>query len=62
MGMDGVLENLHRIGFFKDCPEFYLMWAEHWAVKGKLENFNKTMQICKENCPLSPSEAKEMFK
>ena len=62
MGMDGVLENLHRIGYFKTTPEFYQIWAEHWGAAGNRDNFNKIVKICEENCHLSQFEGNELFR
>lgn len=62
MGMNGVLENLHRLGFFKNNSHFYLMWAEYWADQANRENFNKTVQLCEQNCQLSSHDSSELFK
>jgi len=60
--MEGVLENVHRLGYFKNVPEFYLMWADYLGSKQNRENFDKIVQICGENCQLGPSECHELFK
>nr|CAD2199260.1 unnamed protein product [Meloidogyne enterolobii] len=62
IGMEGVLENVHRLGYFKNVPEFYLMWADYLGSKQNRENFDKIVQICGENCQLGPSECHELFK
>nr|CAD2164901.1 unnamed protein product [Meloidogyne enterolobii] len=61
IGMDGVLENVHRLGFFKNVPDFYIMWADHLGAKENKEHFDKMIQICEENCNLSSCETRELF-
>ncbi|KAL7077737.1 hypothetical protein ACQ4LE_003000 [Meloidogyne hapla] len=61
IGMDGVLENVHRLGFFKDVPDFYILWADHLGSKENKEHFDKMIQICEENCNLSPYKCRELF-
>ncbi|CAK5013429.1 unnamed protein product [Meloidogyne enterolobii] len=56
IGMEGVLENVHRLGYFKNVPEFYLMWADYLGSQQNRENFDKIVQICEENCKLGPFE------
>ncbi|CAK5052956.1 unnamed protein product [Meloidogyne enterolobii] len=60
MGMEAVLERIHRLGYFKNVPEFYLMWADYFGSKQNRESFDKIVQICEENCQLGPFE--ERFK
>uniref|UniRef100_A0A914MHE5 BUB1 N-terminal domain-containing protein n=1 Tax=Meloidogyne incognita TaxID=6306 RepID=A0A914MHE5_MELIC len=60
MGMESVLERVNRLGYFKNVPEFYLMWADYFGSKQNRESFDKIVQICEENCQLGPFE--ERFK
>nr|CAD2169795.1 unnamed protein product [Meloidogyne enterolobii] len=61
MGMEAVLERIHRLGYFKNVPEFYLMWADYFGSKQNRESFDKIVQICEENCQLGPSEERFKF-
>uniref|UniRef100_A0A915NKP7 BUB1 N-terminal domain-containing protein n=1 Tax=Meloidogyne floridensis TaxID=298350 RepID=A0A915NKP7_9BILA len=61
MGMESVLERVHRLGYFKNVPEFYLMWADYFGSKQNRESFDKIVQICEENCQLGPSEERFKF-
>ena len=60
--MDGVLENVHRLGFFKSTPEFYLMWADYLGSKENREHFDQVVEICEENCQISASKCQELFR
>uniref|UniRef100_A0A914HAI6 Protein kinase domain-containing protein n=1 Tax=Globodera rostochiensis TaxID=31243 RepID=A0A914HAI6_GLORO len=60
--MEGVMENVHRLGHFKTQPAFYLLWAEHWASLGNRRNFDRTVTMCENNCSIDPFECKELFK
>uniref|UniRef100_A0A914HJC5 Protein kinase domain-containing protein n=1 Tax=Globodera rostochiensis TaxID=31243 RepID=A0A914HJC5_GLORO len=60
--MEGVMENVHRLGHFKTQPAFYLLWAEHWASLGNRRNFDRTVTMCENNCSINPFECKELFK
>ncbi|CAK5052514.1 unnamed protein product [Meloidogyne enterolobii] len=60
--MEGVLEEVHRLGYFKNVPDFYLMWAAYLGSKQNRENFDKIVQIFEENCQLSSSKYHELFK
>ncbi|KAF7635079.1 hypothetical protein Mgra_00005521 [Meloidogyne graminicola] len=62
IGMDGVLENVHRLGFFKSCPDFYLMWADYLGSNDNKENFDKVIQVCEKNCQISSAECQELFR
>uniref|UniRef100_A0A1I8C386 BUB1 N-terminal domain-containing protein n=1 Tax=Meloidogyne hapla TaxID=6305 RepID=A0A1I8C386_MELHA len=62
IGMDGVLENVHRLGFFKSTPEFYLMWADYLGSKENREHFDQVVEICEENCQISASKCQELFR
>uniref|UniRef100_A0A183BW57 Protein kinase domain-containing protein n=1 Tax=Globodera pallida TaxID=36090 RepID=A0A183BW57_GLOPA len=60
--MEGVMENVHRLGHFKAQAAFYLLWAEHWASLGNRRNFDRTVTMCENNCSIDPFECNELFK
>jgi hypothetical protein len=62
MGMDGVLKKIHSLGFFKSYPEFYLMWADYLGSKENREDFDKIVELCEENCQISPHECQQLFR
>uniref|UniRef100_A0A1I8BEM0 BUB1 N-terminal domain-containing protein n=1 Tax=Meloidogyne hapla TaxID=6305 RepID=A0A1I8BEM0_MELHA len=62
LGMEGVLEKVHHLGYFKNVPDFYLMWADYFGLKQDRENFDKIVQICEENCQIGDSECQEIFR
>ena len=62
MKMDGVLERVNQLGFFKDQTKFYLSWADYCASQGNRKNFERVMRICKENCSMSDYETNELFR
>lgn len=47
--MEGVLKQLDSMGYFKQFPEFYIMWCEFYGAQGNEDAFNKVIQRCKEN-------------
>ena len=59
--MDGVLSNVHNLGFFKNCLPFYLMWSEHCASQFDRQAFENVVELCRLNRQLSTSEAKKLF-
>ncbi|KAL3083349.1 hypothetical protein niasHS_011151 [Heterodera schachtii] len=60
--MEGVMENLHRVGHFNAQPAFYLMWAEHWAALNNRANFDKILAMCESNCNVNAFECVELFR
>jgi hypothetical protein len=61
MGMNGVWENVYRLGLFRSSTQFYAIWAEHWATQGQWANFDKTVALCEQHCHLGPAESQHLF-
>jgi len=38
------------LAFFKLLPDFYLLWAEHYAQERSRSNFDRVMALCERNC------------
>lgn len=47
--MEGVLKQLDELGYFKQIPEFYIMWCEFHGESGKEDEFNQVIKKCKQN-------------
>jgi hypothetical protein len=61
MKMEGVLEKVNDLGFFKTAPEFYVMWADHYATMSNRKQFENIMKLCKDNCSYDAYQIDEYF-
>jgi hypothetical protein len=59
--MEGVMQKVNDWGFFKTSPEFYVMWAEHYATVSNRKQFEKIMKLCKDNCSYDDYQIDEYF-
>uniref|UniRef100_A0A915DEF3 Protein kinase domain-containing protein n=1 Tax=Ditylenchus dipsaci TaxID=166011 RepID=A0A915DEF3_9BILA len=59
--MEGVMEKLNDLGFFKTKPEFYLAWAEHWTTQGNRTKVDSILKLCSDNCKLNSNQLSDLF-
>lgn len=61
MKMEGVMEELDRLGYFKKNIEFYKLWVDIWASKKNKQMIDKIVTLAKVNCQLSNAESDNHF-